>query len=288
MSPDLLLQTILNGLLIGSIYGLSALGLTLVWGIMDVVNLAHGEIILLGAYLNFWLFTLYGVNPLVSLLLSLPFGVVVGWIVHMSLVRHVVGKSGLTTLLLTFGLSIFLNNAMLNLWLPDTRTVPWFRTSFVAGGLVLPGARLLAFGVVLLMTAALYFFLLRTYPGKAIRAVMQDAEAAAAMGVDTKAILRLSFVIGTILATVAGNLISLVLPFSPANALQYGIMSFVIVVVGGLGRPLGALLGGLLVGLVESFTGTFLSQAFSPAAVSVLLIVFLLLRPGGLFGQAAR
>jgi branched-chain amino acid transport system permease protein len=138
------------------------------------------------------------------------------------------------------------------------------------------------------MTAALYFFLFRTYPGKAIRAVMQDGEAAAAMGVNTGAILRLSFIIGTILATMAGNLISLVLPFSPASAVQYAITSFVIVVVGGLGRPTGALLGGLLVGLVESFTGTFLSQAYSPAAVSVLLIVFLLLRPGGLFGRAPR
>ena len=288
MSPSLFLQAILNGLLIGSIYGLSALGLTLVWGIMDVVNLAHGELILLGAYLNFWLFTLYGVNPLLSLLLSIPLGVIVGFILHTSLIRHVVGKSGLTTLLLTFGLSIFLNNAMLNLWLPDTRTVAWLRTSVVAGGVVLPGARLLAFGVVLLMTTGLYFFLLRTYSGKAIRAVMQDAEAAAAMGVNTGAILRLSFIIGTILATVAGNLICLVLPFAPANALQYAIMSFVIVVVGGLGRPLGALLGGLMVGLVESFTGTFISQAYTPAAVSFLLIVFLLLRPGGLFGQAAR
>src|SRR5919198_2195559 len=182
MSLSLLFQAILNGLLIGSIYGLSALGLTLVWGIMDVVNLAHGEIILLGAYLNFWLFTLYGVNPLLSLALSIPLGIVVGWILHTALIRHVVGKSGLTTLLLTFGLSIFLNNAMLNLWLPDTRTVPWLRTSFVAGGLVFPGARLLAFGIVLLMTAALYVFLVRTYPGKAIRAVMQDPEAAAAMG----------------------------------------------------------------------------------------------------------
>jgi branched-subunit amino acid ABC-type transport system permease component len=117
---------------------------------------------------------------------------------------------------------------------------------------------------------------------------MQDPEAAAAMGVNTGTILLLCFVIGTVLATVAGNLVSLVLPFSPANALQYGIISFVVVVVGGLGRPLGALLGGLLVGLVESFTGTFLSQAYSPAAVSILLIVFLLLRPGGLFGHAAR
>lgn len=288
MSFSLFLQAILNGLLIGSIYGLMALGLTLVWGIMDVVNLAHGELILFGAYFNFWMFTLYGVNPLISLLLSLPLGVIVGWIVHTALVRQVVGKSALTTLLLTFGLSIFLNNAMLNIWLPDTRAVAWLRTSFLAGGLVLPAARLLAFAVVLITTAGLYFFLLRTYPGKAIRAVMQDGEAAAAMGVNRGAILLLSFVIGTILATVAGNLISLVLPFAPANGLQYAIISFVIVVVGGLGRPLGALLGGLMVGLVESFTGSFLSQAYAPAAVSFLLIVFLLLRPGGLFGQAAR
>lgn len=285
---DLILQVIANGLLIGSIYGLAALGLTLIWGIMDVVNVAHGEFILIGAYLCFFLFAVWGLSPLLAFALAIPTGALVGGIVHALLIRRVVGKPVLTTLLLTFGLSIFLNNLMLNLFTPDVRMVRWAQHSLLVGGLVFPVTRLIAFGVVLLMTAALYLFLERTYPGRAIRALMQDAEAAAALGVNTGRILLLSFVIGTIFATMAGALISVVLPFEPASALPLGITAFVVVVVGGLGRPLGSMLGGVLVGTVESFTGTFISQAYAPATVSFLLILFLLLRPAGLFGTTVR
>ncbi|MBI2370961.1 MAG: branched-chain amino acid ABC transporter permease [Deltaproteobacteria bacterium] len=284
----LLLQVIANGLLIGSIYGLAALGLTLVWGIMDVVNLAHGEFILVGAYLCYWLFAGWGISPLVSFALSIPLGVLFGWLVHVVLIRQVVGKPALTTLLLTFGLSILLNNLMLNIFTPDVRMIRWSQQSILVGPLVLPSTRLIAFGIVLLLTAALYLFLERTYPGRGIRALMQDAEAAAALGVNTARILLLSFVIGTIFAVVAGALVSVVLPFEPASALPLAIVAFVVVVVGGLGRPLGAMLGGILVGTVESFTGTFISQAYAPATVSFLLILFLLVRPAGLFGTTVR
>lgn len=285
---SLILQVIANGLLIGSIYGLAALGLTLVWGIMDVVNLAHGEFILLGAYLCYWLFVGWGISPLFAFLLSIPVGLLVGGITHVLLIKRIVGKPVLTTLLLTFGLSIFLNNLILNLFTPDVRMVRWAQMTFLVGDLVFPAPRLISFAVVLLMTAVLYLFLERTHSGRAIRALMQDAEAAAALGVNTGRILLLCFAIGTVFATLAGALISVVLPFEPASALPLAITAFVVVVVGGLGRPLGAMLGGVLVGLVESFTGTFISQALAPATVSFLLIVFLVVRPAGLFGATAR
>ena len=285
---SLVAQVIANGLLIGSIYGLAALGLTLVWGIMDVVNLAHGEFILIGAYLCYGLFVGWGVSPLVAFLLCIPAGVVLGWLIHMVLIRQVVGKPALTTLLLTFGLSIALNNLMLNLFTPDVRMLRWLPQSVLLGPLVLPATRLIALGVVLVMTAALHLFLERTYPGRAIRALMQDAEAAASLGVNTGRILLLSFIIGTTFAILSGALISVVLPFEPASGVSLGITGFVVVVVGGLGRPLGAMLGGALVGMVESFTGTFISQAYAPATVSFLLILFLLVRPAGLFGTTVR
>ncbi len=284
----LVLQVVANGVLIGSIYGLAALGLTLVWGIMDVVNLAHGEFILIGAYLCYWLFVGWGVSPLLAFVLAIPTGVLVGAATHLLLIRPVVGKPALTTLLLTFGLSISLNNLMLNVFTPDVRMIRWSQESIFVGPLVLPSTRLIAFGVVLLMTAALYLFLERTYPGRGIRALMQDAEAAAVLGVNIPRILLLAFVIGTIFAVVAGALVSVVLPFDPAIALPLGITAFVVVVVGGLGKPLGAMLGGVLVGMVESFTGTFISQAYAPATVSLLLILFLLVRPAGLFGTTVR
>ena len=284
----LFVQAVINGVLIGSIYGLSALGLTLVWGIMDIVNLAHGEFIILGAFMNYFLFTLLGVNPLVGVLLAIPAGVVVGGVIHLLFIRRVIGRSGLTTLLLTFGLSVLGNNIMLQLFAGEPRSIQWIRTSLELWGLFIPVTRLIAFCLVLAMAAFLFYFLERTYPGKAIRAIMQDNEAAAAMGIPTGSILLLCFIIGTVLAMMAGTLVSIVLPFQPAFALQYTITSFVITVVGGLGRPAGALVGGLLVGILESFTGTFISQAYTPITVSVLLIGFLLVRPAGLFGYSTR
>lgn len=284
----LFIQAIINGVLIGSIYGLSALGLTLIWGIMDIVNLAHGEFIILGAYINFMLFTLQGVNPVVGVLLAIPSGIVVGGLVHLLFIRHVVGKSPLTTLLMTFGLSVAGNNTLLQVFGGEPRSIRWITSSLEFGGLFVPVTRLIAFCFVLVMAAFLFYFLRRTYPGKAIRAIMQDSEAAAAMGVPTGQILMLCFVIGSTLALTGGALVSVVLPFEPSFALPYAIVAFVITVVGGLGRPLGALLGGLLVGLLESFTGTYVSQAYTPVTVSVLLIAFLLVRPAGLFGHPAR
>ena len=284
----LFVQAVINGVLIGSIYGLSALGLTLVWGIMDIVNLAHGEFIILGAFMNYFLFTLLGVNPLVGVLLAIPAGVVVGGVIHLLFIRRVIGRSGLTTLLLTFGLSVLGNNIMLQLFAGEPRSIQWIRTSLELWGFFIPVTRLIAFCMVLAMAAFLFYFLERTYPGKAIRAIMQDSEAAAAMGIPTGSILLLCFIIGTVLAMMAGTLVSIVLPFQPAFALQYTITSFVITVVGGLGRPAGALVGGLLVGILESFTGTYISQAYTPITVSILLIGFLLVRPAGLFGYSNR
>ncbi len=284
----LFIQAIINGVLIGSIYGLSALGLTLVWGIMDIVNLAHGEFIILGAFMNYFLFTILCVNTIDGVFLAIPAGVVVGGIIHLLFIRRVIGRSGLTTLLMTFGLSVLGNNIMLQLFAGEPRSIQWIRTSLELWGLFIPVTRLIAFCLVLAMAAFLFYFLGRTYPGKAIRAIMQDNEAAAAMGIPTGSILLLCFIIGTVLAMMAGTLVSIVLPFQPAFALQYTITAFVITVVGGLGRPAGALVGGLLVGILESFTGTYISQAYTPITVSILLIGFLLVRPAGLFGYSTR
>lgn len=198
------------------------------------------------------------------------------------------GRPALTTLLLTFGLSILFNNVLLNWFGPDVRIVRWAQGSLVVGGVALPWTRLIAFTLVMLVSLGLFLFLQRSYAGKAIRAVMQDAEAAGALGIDTQRVLTTAFAVGTMLAMVAGVLVSVALSFSPANGVQFSVTSFVICVVGGLGRPLGAMLGGLIVGLVESFTGVFITQAYTPAMVSLLLIGFLLVRPQGLFGRTAR
>ena len=287
-TPSVLIQTLVNGLLVGGVYGISALGLTLVWGIMDIVNLAHGELMVLGAFLCFFLFTAAGVSPIVSAFLAVPAGLALGLVLYRAFVYRVVGRPPLASLLLMFGVSLFMNNAMLNLWSPDTRAVIWSPGSLRFAGASIPGGRLVAFTIALVMAAALYAFLYRTYPGKAVRAIMQDREAAAAMGVDTERILLLCFGVGTALAVVAGTLLAMVRPFAPQSAVSYAVIGFVIVVAGGLGNPFGALVGGLLVGLVESACGTYLSQAYTPVVVSLLLVSFLIVRPNGLFGRAVR
>lgn len=281
-----LLQTVINGLLVGGVYGISALGLTLVWGIMDIVNIAHGELMLLGAFACYFLFVGYGVTPVVSAALVVPLGMATGLILYRTVIRRVVGRPALASLLLTFGVSLFLNNSMLNLWSPTIRSVGWFPGSLALGPALIPGTRLVAFAVAVLAAVLLYLFLSRTYPGRAIRAIMQDPEAAAAMGVNTRAILLLAFGLGTAFAFLAGSLLATVRPFAPQFAVSYAIIAFVIVVAGGLGNPMGALLGGLLIGLIESFTGTFWSQAYTPVVVSLLLVTFLLVRPTGLFRGA--
>jgi len=286
--PAILFQTVINGLLVGGVYGISALGLTLVWGIMDIVNLAHGEFMVLGAFLCFFLFSGAGVSPVLAALLALPLGLALGLLLYWAFVHRVVGRPPLASLLLMFGVSLFLNNTMLNLWSPDTRSVPWYPGSLRMAGATIPGGRLVAFCMAGALAGALYLFLYRTYPGKAIRAIMQDREASAAMGVDTQRILLLCFGVGTALAVVAGTLLAMVRPFAPQSAVSYAVIGFVIVVAGGLGNPFGALLGGLLVGLVESVTGTYLSQTYTPVVVSCLLVGFLLLRPAGLLGRTLR
>ncbi|HYB73972.1 MAG TPA: branched-chain amino acid ABC transporter permease [Candidatus Sulfotelmatobacter sp.] len=286
--PAILFQTIINGLLVGGVYGISALGLTLVWGIMDIVNLAHGEFMVLGAFLCFFLFSGAGVSPVLAALLALPLGLALGLLLYWAFVHRVVGRPPLASLLLMFGVSLFLNNTMLNLWSPDTRSVPWYPGSLRMAGATIPGGRLVAFCMAGALAGALYLFLYRTYPGKAIRAIMQDREASAAMGVDTQRILLLCFGVGTALAVVAGTLLAMVRPFAPQSAVSYAVIGFVVVVAGGLGNPFGALLGGLLVGLVESATGTYISQTYTPVVVSCLLVGFLLLRPAGLFGRTLR
>ncbi|RME41910.1 MAG: branched-chain amino acid ABC transporter permease [Chloroflexi bacterium] len=278
-------QAIINGLLTGGIYGLAALGLSLIWGVMKVVNVAHGDMLMIAAYATFFL-VVGGVNPFVTLALLLPLGFVAGALLYRVIIRHLVERSEveLMSLVLTFGLGAMIYGAAANAWGQDLRSIPLLLPTLKVGAVRVPWSRLSAFIISLGLMVALYLFLRRTYIGKAIRAVAQSRTAAMAMGIDPGQISMIAFGIGLGYAAVAGGLIALTNPLSPIIGLNYVGRAFAVVVLGGLGNPIGAVVGGLVLGLAESISALFVTYSLAPAVAFLLLIIVLIVRPRGLFG----
>jgi len=279
------LHTLVNGLLQGSIYGLVALGLTLIWGVMRVINLAHGEFIILGAYTAFWMFTLYSLQPLISLLIGIPLGFLIGIVIYVGLVKRVVNGPELSSLLVFFGLSMILQNLMLTYWTADVRGLPILYASINIGSITIVGDRLIASVIAIILSTFLLILLKYTYFGRSIRAVVQDTDAAMLMGVNVNYIYAMSMSIGIILTFLGGILIALTTPFTPYQGGIYTLYSFLIVVLGGLGNPLGSLFGGLLIGIIESYTATYWSSGISPAVAFLLLLLVLIIKPEGIFSR---
>ena len=283
-------QMAINGLLIGGVYGLAALGLSLIWGVMGVVNIAHGAFIMLGAYVSYWMFMLFGLHPFLSVIIALVLGMGTGLIIYRFLIDRIIVKAAselemeLMTLLLTFGLSIVLYGSVLIAWGADLRGIPILLPTWSIGNLAIPTSRLSAFGGALFLGGILYIFLKRTYLGKAIRAVAQSRNTAMLSAINPVKIFVVSFGIGLAYAMISGVMVSLILPVTPALWEQYLLKSFTVVVLGGLGNPMGAFIGGLVLGLAESFTVLFASYAWSPAIAFFLLILILIIRPTGIFG----
>lgn len=284
-----LLQPLVNGLLLGGVYALLAAGLSLIFGVMRVINFAHGEFMMLGGMLTYWAFVLYGINPLLSLLIALPGGLLLGALVQVVLVRRVVDAPPMMSLLLTFGLSFFLIGLGQTLWGNLFRSVPYLDGSWrLPGMLSVPRMRFVAFVAAAVLTVVVYAFLQRTRSGKAIRATAQHAEVAMTCGIDVVRVRRNAFAIGTAMAVVAGSLLVTIVAIHPQVGAVYILKSFAIVVLGGLGSFAGALLGGLVLGLVEVFGTLYISSAVGQASSYLVLLAVLLLRPGGLMGVAER
>lgn len=277
-------QAIINGLLTGGIYGLAALGLSLVWGVMKVVNVAHGDMLMIFAYAAFFMIV-GGLNPFLTLVVLLPLGFVAGALLYKVIIRHLVERSNveLMSLVLTFGLGSMIYGAAANAWGQDLRSVPLLLPTLRLGGVRVPWSRLSAFLISLGLMIGLYVFLRRTYTGKAIRAIAQGRSAAMALGIDPGQISMVAFGIGLGYAAVAGGLIALTNPLSPIIGLNYVGRSFAVVVLGGLGNPIGAVAGGLVLGLAESVSALFITYSLAPAVAFVLLITVLILKPQGLF-----
>jgi len=284
ITPEMVGQVVVSGLLAGALYSMVALGLALIFGVMRVINVAHGTILMLGAYTTFWWFQLLGINPYLSLLVSMPLMFLLGVFLQRSMVHRVVDAPELSSLLLTFGISIALVNVTQYAFSSDVRSVEFLTGSFLIGPLALSKSRLISFAVAIALTLLAFWFLQKTKLGKAIRATSQSREVAMVCGIDVQRIHLYAFGMASALAAAGGTLVAVIIAIQPEMGQIYTLKSFLVIVLGGAGNYPGALLGGMLLGLVEQLASLFLTTQVSEAVAYVLLVLVLLLRPTGLLG----
>ena len=280
-----LLQVVISGLLLGGVYALFAAGMNMIFGVLRVINLAHGELMMLGAYTTFWLFALANVNPLLSIPVSALVMFSLGAVIERTMIERVVGQPLLSSLLLTFGLSTLFMGTALSLWTANFRSVPYLTGSVSVLGIDLSQTRLVAFAIALTLTALTYGFLRFTTFGKAIRATAQNAEVAQVCGINVGRVRLVTFALGSAMAAVAGSLIAMIFTVSPEMGRIFIGRAFAIVVLGGLGSFVGAFIGALVLGVVETVTAYFTDTQIAEGVSYAVLVLVLLLRPSGLFGE---
>jgi branched-chain amino acid transport system permease protein len=283
----LTIQTIVNGVLIGGIYALVSVGFSLVWGVANIINLTHGILVLLGAYITFWLFTVYQIDPFFSLPVAIIILFSLGYLIQKYLLNYVVRAGVFMTLILTFGLARIFENIMIVLWTGDWRTIntTYSGAGLSVAGVTIPNSRVIVFAIALLFCMMLSLFLKKTKTGMAIRAVTFNPEGAQIVGINIGRIFAITFGISAALAGAAGVLISTIFSFSPFLGMPYLNWSFVIVVLAGLGSIYGAIIGGILLGLIESFTVLLIGPGYQIAVGFIVLIMVLIFKPRGLFGK---
>jgi branched-chain amino acid transport system permease protein len=286
---DLLAQVLINGILLGGLYAIMALGLALVWGVLNIVNLAHGAFIMLGAYLAWHLYHYLGIDPF----LGLPITAIVmfgfGYAVQRGILNLIVRAPMFNTLLITFGMEVVLTYLAQLAFSADFRTInpSYAGTNVALGPVVIPTVRLAAFGVAIALTVAMWLFLLKTKLGRAIRATAQNLVAARLYGVEPRHLYAMTFGIGIGLAGVAGGLYGTVSQINPYIGATLTAKCFAIAIIGGLDNPLGVIVGGLVLGIIESLAILYIGATFGDVASFGVLVLVLIVRPSGLLGRTA-
>lgn len=288
MNAEILLQTLLSGVLIGLVYSLVAVGLTLIFGVMDIVNFAHGEFLMFGMYASFWLFSFYAFDPLFTLPLTalLLFGL--GSAVYQTVIRRIIHAPMLSQIFTTFGLMILFRGLAQFLWKPDFRSI---ENSIVSGKISFGGLQfglpqIVAGGGAIAATFAIGWFLNRTRLGMALEATAADREAAQLMGIPSQRMFALAWGLGAACAGIAGALLSTFYPVFPEVGANFVLIAFVVVALGGFGSVTGAFMAGIIVGVVEVLGGFLLGPQFKMALVLMLYLLTVLFRPQGLLGRA--
>ncbi len=284
---ETLIQVLIDGMLSGMVYALVAAGLVLIWGVMDVINFAHGEYLMIAMYVSYWLGFLAKVDPLVSVIAAGAFIFLVGALTYKLIIRFTIGRPGLVALLATFGLAMFLKNICMNRFTPNFRILSGTLLSdktLQAGGLIFPVPQLAAGMLALVVVGLVYALINSTRFGWAIQATAMDREAAELMGINTERIYVLVFGIGGACVGLAGGIMPTYLAVHPEVGSMFGLIAFVCVAMGGFGSIPGALLAGLLVGVVEALAGFYIAPVFKYVAVFGLYLAVVFLRPKGIFG----
>jgi branched-chain amino acid transport system permease protein len=287
---EIVAQAVINGLLIGGIYAVVSIGVTLIFGVVKIVNFAQGEFVMIGMYITFFLATQLGMDPLVSLFVSMPALFAIGVLVQHFLIRRVLGLNDLPQIFLTFALSLLILNVALLLLTPNYRTLhtSYSDTALHFGGLYVPVAKLIAFGVAMALSALLWVFLHTTDLGKAMRAASQNRDVAQLMGINPNRVFAVALGIALALAGAAGTLLMPFYPAYPMVGQVFVLMAFVAVVLGTLGNVIGALIASLLMGIAESLGIQFIGADSGLIVVFLLLLGTLALRPSGLASGQAR
>ena len=285
---SLIAQTLADGLVLGGIYALAAVGFSLIFGVLHVINLSHGILVLVGAYLALIFSTSLGVDPM----LTIPFVMAVlfafGYAYQRLLIQRAVDRSALGSMLLTFGVALMLQNVMIWVFSPDMKNITpsYAFTSFHLGPVNFDAVRVSALAASLVLLSCLAALLKFSALGRTIRATAQQTLAAQLCGVNVRHVYALTFAVSAAFAGAAGIVIGIILPFSPNDESLWTMNAFVVVVLGGVGSPAGALLGGLLLGIVNTLTAQYIGPSFPNVTMFLLLVLLLLVRPNGLLGNA--
>jgi len=287
-------QNLVFGILLGALYGLAAVGIAMVFGVTKFLNVAHGELLMFGGYASFWLFKLFNLDPFLSLPLTILFLLLIGVVLYKLLFVRMVKlpeeEKIKNTMLIGFGLTLILQNIALTLWTADDRgiTTSYSGAAFTLLGLRFPYVRVAGLVISLVCLFALQQFLRRTYTGKAIRATVEDWEAASLVGIDVHKVYLLSFLIGTALAGVAGALVLVSFSVEPAMGMHWTLKSLIVMVLGGAGNFMGTFVGGILLGATESTAAFFIPGNYRQVVGLVLFLLILIFKPQGLFGAKER
>lgn len=285
-----LVQTLVLGLLIGGVYALLASGLTLIFGVMRVINIAHGSFLILAAFLTYSLWSGVGMDPLLTILVTAPAMFVFGWLLYVTAIRRIRDAPISSSVLLTFSLALVLEGAMGLVWgnTSHSSRPGYFTESFSLGSIFLPKAQVYGGAVAIVVLSALYVFLMRSWLGRAIRASAVNPQGAQLVGVNVGAVAALTFAVGVASAGAGGSIVGVLYPFLPGSHYQWIARLLSIIVLGGLGSLPGAVLGALLLGLAEAMTVSYVSPAWATAVPYALIFVVLLVRPQGLLGVRLR
>jgi branched-chain amino acid transport system permease protein len=291
MSIESFAQTLVFGLFVGGIYGIAAMGLALVFGVLKMLNIAHGELLMLGGYATFWAFSTLGMDPFVSLGIGIPVLFLIGLLLDRAVYHRIVRLVGeekiKNSLLVSFGLTLVIQNLAIWLFTADERTVQvsYAGVGWNLLGVTLPYTRLVSLLIAIIVTLALNYLLHHTYPGKAILATAEDFEAAELAGINIHRVYMMTFALGASLASIAGTLVTVIYGISPSIGIIWTLKALIVIVLAGTGSILGAFPAGILLGVVEAVSGAFIGSTYREVVGLVIFLLVLILRPQGLFGR---